>query len=86
MKLWKDTALQSPQPFANNPELTSEQATQALRRARSSSSEVVYMMLDGAIPQLHQAVDAYRFKGLPPEEVEKSLAEVIGLVRSVLHR
>jgi hypothetical protein len=84
MKLWKNNI--QPEAFANNPELTDEQATQALERARNTSIDVVYTMLDGAIPRLHQSVDAYRFKGLPPEEVERALAEVTGLIRSVLQR
>ena len=84
MKLWKNT--QSPEAFANNPELTDDQATQALERARSTSIDVVYTMLDGAIPRLHKTVDDYRFRGLPAEELEKNLAEVVGLIRSVLQR
>jgi len=90
MKIWKNRAgeLGNPLPeeFANNPELTSEQATQALERARTTSTDAIYAMLDGAIPRLHQAVDAYRFKGMPAEEVEKTLAEVIGLIRAALQR
>lgn len=82
MRLWRN---QPSEVFANNPELTSEQATQALERARSTTPDIVYTMLDGAIPNLHKMIDAYRFKGMPAAEVEKSLAEVIGLVRSILH-
>lgn len=66
--------------------ITDETATIALERSRRLSSGPLFDWADTAIMDLHEALDAFRFRGGPPEEVERCLTVASVLCREAISR
>jgi hypothetical protein len=78
MPIWNRPQRHDPQPVVKSPN-----GFKAFERMLRQPDDQFYDWIEGSINGVHQAVDAYRFRGAPIEEVILCMEQLEGCVEAL---